>query len=502
MSPIALPLAELKPALTGLAKVINRHSALPVLNHVRIERAPNGWVTFTATDLDHYVTVRSDLPSPGEPMSLLVPYDALLKISKGRGKDEEIFLTPGDNSSVSIRAAIGDQFAETTVESLPVEEFPPLPTIGGDPIALNTALRSAVQQALECASTDETRLILNRAYLDVSKPKAHYVVGTDGRHLFSSNSFALPLKDSVLIPSHRFLAWKEFHADGEWQLQVAPKEKDSDDPPPFQISGRRWQFISRQIAGNYPNWRQVVPDGNGTQTTIDVDPEAVEVILQIITKMPDHDVLNHGLGLEIVGSQVRLIGCSSKDGDWTRVTLEGVKAKGKEVTIHLNRELLAKALRFGLTRIAIIDPMSPLKFSEGGRQMIIMPVRAEAAPIKPTTPTEPTPAEAHQEEPAAPEPVPAISPEATHPPTAEHPGRKPMPEKPNGNTSAVTPPEKPALETALAQIEIVRGDFRNAIAGLNKLAENLKQAQREQKAGDKEVQSVRQTLRSLQGVRI
>ncbi|MDR3403249.1 MAG: hypothetical protein P4L99_12200 [Chthoniobacter sp.] len=223
MSPIALPIAELKPALTGLAKVINRHSALPVLNHIRIERTPDGWIALTATDLDHYVTVRSDLPSAGPPMSLLVPYDALLKISKGRSKDEEILLTPGDNSSVTIRAAIGDQFAETKVDSLPVEEFPSLPQIGGDPIALNTALRSAVQQALECASTDETRLILNGAYLDVSKPKAHYVVGTDGRHLFTSNSFALPLKDSVLIPSHRFLGWKEFHADGEWQLQVAPK---------------------------------------------------------------------------------------------------------------------------------------------------------------------------------------------------------------------------------------------------------------------------------------
>jgi len=62
--------------------------------------------------------------------------------------------------------------------------------------------------------------------------------------------------------------------------------------------------------------------------------------------------------------------------------------------------------------------------------------------------------------------------------------------------------EKTALETALAQIEIVRGDFRNGIAGLNKLTDALKQAQREQKAGEKEVQSVRQTLRSLQSVRI
>ena len=62
--------------------------------------------------------------------------------------------------------------------------------------------------------------------------------------------------------------------------------------------------------------------------------------------------------------------------------------------------------------------------------------------------------------------------------------------------------EKPALETALAQIEIVRVDFRNAITGLNKLAEAPKTAQREQKTADKEVQSVRNTLEKLQSVRI
>ena len=84
-----------------------------------------------------------------------------------------------------------------------------------------------------------------------------------------------------------------------------------------------------------------------------------------------------------------------------------------------------------------------------------------------------------------------------------------MPEKTNGNTTdgaqrsaANNTTEKSALDTALAQIEVVRGDFRNAIAGLNKLAEALKQAQRESKASDKEIQSVRQTLRQIQAVRI
>lgn len=78
----------------------------------------------------------------------------------------------------------------------------------------------------------------------------------------------------------------------------------------------------------------------------------------------------------------------------------------------------------------------------------------------------------------------------------------------NGNTTGAkrtteTPAaEKSALDTALAQIEIVRGDFRNAIAGLNKLGELLKQVQRENKSAEREIGSVRATLRSLQSVRI
>ena len=78
-----------------------------------------------------------------------------------------------------------------------------------------------------------------------------------------------------------------------------------------------------------------------------------------------------------------------------------------------------------------------------------------------------------------------------------------MPKPPtNGQENTGAVPEKSALETAIAQVEVVRGDFRNALAGLNKLAESLKAAQREQKTCGKEIETVRQTLRTLQNVRI
>ena len=85
-----------------------------------------------------------------------------------------------------------------------------------------------------------------------------------------------------------------------------------------------------------------------------------------------------------------------------------------------------------------------------------------------------------------------------------------MPENNNTNgathsTTAATPmetAERPALETALAQIDVIRGEFRSAVVGLTKLGDLLKQASREQKVSEKEIQGVRQTLRSLQSVRI
>jgi hypothetical protein len=50
---------------------------------------------------------------------------------------------------------------------------------------------------MECASTDETRVILNGCYLDLSDQKCTQIVATDGRHLYSSNSFRAPQSLSI-----------------------------------------------------------------------------------------------------------------------------------------------------------------------------------------------------------------------------------------------------------------------------------------------------------------
>jgi len=497
MSPLALPIAELKPALTGLGKIIAKRMTLPVLSHLKIERTKDGWTAITATDLDYHVTVRLEQPSDGEPDALLVPYDELLKITKNCQKNDTVLIRSGEKASgasVIIQYAIGNQIAEAKVESLPVDEFPPTPKINGEAVAISEALRHSIHEALDCASTDETRLILNGAFIDTSNRDAHYVVGTNGSHLYASNSFSLPLKSSLIIPTNKFIGWKEFNNDGEWQLKVGtPQTKD--DTAPFQISSRRWRFIGRQIEGNYPNWRQVIP--TEFKTSVEFDPASVQQIIQTIQRMPDHDAINHTVGIEVKGNRVNVLCKPAADQPWMPVEINDATSKGPDVTVYLNRHLLIKALEFGLLRLDLIDAMSPLRFSNGGRQMIVMPTRPEGPPqtsiTAPSAPAkdEPEPVKTEVHQPAA--TTPAAQPESNIMPRSNG---------TNGNGNGQEPAAKPVLETAVEQVEAVKASIKAVIGGLNELLDTLKQIQREQKTTDKEVQSVRTTLEKLQSVKL
>ena len=135
MSPLALPIAELKPALTGFSKVIAKRMTLPVLSHLKIERTKDGWIALTATDLDSFLTLRLEQPASGEPISLLVPYDELLKIAKSCPNTDTLLIR-SESKSVVIQYAIGNQVAEVKVDAMPVDEFPPTPKISGEAVPL------------------------------------------------------------------------------------------------------------------------------------------------------------------------------------------------------------------------------------------------------------------------------------------------------------------------------------------------------------------------------
>jgi hypothetical protein len=352
---------------------------------------------------------------------------------------------------------------------------------------------------MDCASVDSTRYVLNGTFIDARDSKANYVVATDGKHLYSANSFTLPLKESVIIPTHKFLGWKEFGSDGEWQMRVGDKH--------LQLSSRRWRFITKTIEGNYPDWRAPIPNPADAKTVITLDPAKLETLIKLIQRMPCHDDRYHTLGLEWKGGQFMLMGKDKPEEDWLRVPVPDIQGRGPDVTVFLDRNYLAKGFGYGLNTISLISAVAPIRLHSGGRQLIVMPVRANdtepaSAPSKPAPPPAViTAASSPQPPPKAEQPTPT-TPMQTHPPSngKHHPAT-------NGTTTSAAPPvdkvdTKPSLEAALLQIEGIKTSFREAINGLTKVGDHIRQAMREQKSGEKEIQGIRQTLRTLQSVRI
>lgn len=471
MHPITIPASELKPALTGLGKLVPRASALPAIQCIRIERTKEGWITLTASDGHQFATVRLEQPAQGANAVVLVPFEQLHDLAKNLNRQEQIQIEPHPHHPL-IKFAVGDRLGESKIKPVPVDTFPAIPKLKSDPVVLPPAFRDYLREALECTSTDPTRCILHGAFIDVSQPKAHYVIGTDGKQLYAANSFQLPLKHSLIIPHHKFIEWKEFNQDGEWQLRA--------DDVHVQLTSRRWRFISRQPEGHYPNWRLPIPEPSTAKTHITLNPVSVEALIK---RLPCHDERFCSMGLEWKDGTLSLMGKDSNEEPWTRIPVSEAKGEGPYQTIFADRRLIVRALQFGLNTISIIDPLSPLRFHNAGRSLIVMPVRPDSASSPPHRSPQPAPASRPV---PRPDPMPAAQPRNTMPP----------PPPPIENN----PP--PAIEAALELANTLRDSFQQGLNQIRDLSMKLRLIQREQRTNSREFNSVRSTLRSLQAVKL
>ena len=103
MTPITLPVAELKPALMGLGKVVARRVTLPAISTIRIDRDNDGGITLSATDLDAFVSARLSGTEAGEPGTVLVPFTALNNIAKACRGNDALQISPDSKNQVRKR---------------------------------------------------------------------------------------------------------------------------------------------------------------------------------------------------------------------------------------------------------------------------------------------------------------------------------------------------------------------------------------------------------------
>jgi DNA polymerase III sliding clamp (beta) subunit (PCNA family) len=470
---LELPAAELKHALAGLSKVISHKSTLPVLGHLRVEPDGNDAVWLHGTDLDTFVTCRIPLRNTEDFPACIIPFEQLNKLVKTSKAD--IALVRENDGKFNVRYPLAGSVVKTPMPTIDLAEWPTAPALKSSPSIMEDGFKTAFKQAMECSSTDDSRYVLKGACLDVDQKDCHTVVATDGRHLYAANTFTFPLKQSVIVPDRKFLNWAGFMEDGPWHLAV---ELDKNSNPAWiAFQSNRWRFITKAIDGSYPNWRQVVPAEAG-KSKVAFSPESVSAILGALPGLPsDHD-LNLPVKLEAMKSLFTLGGRAKGSEEWTKIAVPGVQVTGPGLNVTLNRTLLSKALRFGLTELDFYSRNEPVRFSAPGRKLVIMPI----GPGNP--PTTPPVAGA----------APASAPSAAEP---EHQTeqRTTMPAK------SANAPES-SLSEAVQQIEKIKETLKAVLIECSTVLAAIKSAEKEKKATDKEVESVRTALRSVQKVQI
>ena len=523
---IEIPIAQLKSVLPGLSKIVSRSTNLPVLQCVKVALSQDQEsVTLQAHNLEEVATVRLESKANGLSGQVLVPLEALSKIIKGCASEQSIRLL-GSKSETKIRYPLAGSFVDRVLPHIPVEEWPAVKAIDSAATPIDGAVKVALREAMECASLDSSRYVLNGVCLDVRDKNAHYVVGTDGRHLYSANTFSFNLPEPLVLPSAKFLAWPAFAADGPWQLRMLPgvkadeKEKDpakkQDEPPWFQIDSEHWSYLARAINGQFPNWKQVLPADTARWTSITLQPGAVSTLLDALPLLPGNEETDRTIVLS-AGNGFVVMARGKDQTDWTRINVPGVSVIGKPVETALNRGFLIKALRFGLHQVQISDSLSPLIFSATGKTMVVMPVRMPG-PVEPAPPVPPAasatgaqPFSQNETTPAAPPSAPGVH-TTTEETEKTMPTATTMTAPERGNlrahaTNGTTGPEesaetRSAFKTALEHIDRIKTNLRDVISDLTDAVALLKTAEKEQKASAKEIETVRAKLRAIQSVEI
>jgi DNA polymerase III sliding clamp (beta) subunit (PCNA family) len=462
---ISINAGELKSALAGFSKIINTRHSLEALCSLRIRGDETG-LFLEGTDSESHLKAR--IGNAEEPIdAFLVPFGKLKEFVRRLPSHALVRIAPE-----CFQSDLGTGTLEERFEVIDPTTFPEEPNINAPLNLMPTEFVGEFRQALGCSSDDQGRPILNGVLLDLDQGM-HRLISTDGRHLYRSGALNLSIAESFVIPALPILAWKGLGDD--WAIAVEKKDRLS-----FRIRSGIWEITSTALEGNYPNWRAVLPASNRTLPTL---PES-HSFKEALGRFPKDR--QNSIRLVIEKDAVSLVdGISS-------TSLTGVITGGPDAATCLNRDYLAKAFDYGLTTIGLTDPTSALHFRSEGRQMVIMPIRRENQP-QAETPTPPT------------EQKPNMTATITNGAAAPHiSGNREVPV--NGSIRNIGPvsttTSKPAIEVAIDNLDSFKSNLREALGSISEITALLRQAIRDQRANEREIQSVRQTLRSLQGVRI
>ena len=274
---------DLLEAVQFASRAISNRATLPVLSGLRVTASEQGTVELAATDLELTMQTgfRAGIDEPG---TAIVPGRLFGEMVRSLGAGQ-VSLAGGDGE-----LEIGSGRGQFRVKALAADDYPALPVDGGGDEAVigieveGAALGTALSQVVRSASGDESRQVLTGVLWEIESG-ALTLAATDSyrlavRSLQVSGGPAELRK--VILPARVLGELARALQTGVQSVSADVR----DNLIVFGLGGadeaRALQSVigSRFIEGEFPNYRQLLPEGYSNRLTVDR-----EVLLEVVKRV-------------------------------------------------------------------------------------------------------------------------------------------------------------------------------------------------------------------------
>ncbi|HET7855146.1 MAG TPA: DNA polymerase III subunit beta [Gaiellaceae bacterium] len=354
---------ELVTALGAVSRAVSARSTVQVLSGILI-RAADGHVELAATDME--LSLRLPLEAEVEgggsvvvPGRLLVDLARLLPegdVTLEQKPEEAVFEVTG-GSSVS------------RLHTYSAEDFPKLPDVQvADTFAVDrAAFEQTVARVSRAASRDESRPVLTGV-----------LVRFEGRRLVmaATDSYRLSVKETELeadapeleaiVPARALVELSRVATDAD-ELRIGVHENHV-----LFSAGDVW-LTSRRIDGQFPNYKQLIPETFEHEVALPRDE-----FLDVVRRASVMAQRNSPLRLRFGSGEVT-VSAQTQDVGEARETLP-VAFSGEELEIGFNPEFLrdgVESVESDEVKLKLISPLRPglIRADEEDFSYLIMPIR-------------------------------------------------------------------------------------------------------------------------------
>ena len=357
---------ELLNAVQVVQRAVSLKNPLPILSGIKFE-AEEGNVVISATDLE--LGISYSFPAEViEQGKAVLPAKVITELVR-RFPDVTIFFK-SDPLNGSVTVKYGQ--SEANINGYPVEEFPELPLPVGDTkfSIPGEILKEVISQVLFATARDENRPLYTGVLFEISNGEVN-IVATD---------------------THR-LAWRKILLDniGELNINLIIPGKTlnelikvaglSDQPLEITVAENQVIFktenvylVSRLIGGNFPNYRQVIPNDYVTRTRLKARDLAEASERAALLAREGAPVIKIN-----IGDNILVVSVNTEAG---RVREEiSVFQEGEDLRFAFNARYLSDALKAIGTEEVILEftgPLSPVIIKPVGEMeylSLLLPVR-------------------------------------------------------------------------------------------------------------------------------